>query len=396
MRVLFTCCGLSSHMFPLVPLGWALRAAGHDVHIASQPALAGQLERTGLTSVAVGRDIDMVDLFLRDREEADPQEPPANAMAVQHSGDVAGMNGAIGKAMLAARRFATVAEAMSDDLVAYGQAWQPDLVVHEPTAFAGGIVAAALGRPAVRHLWGVDLTFGLPALAAPALAPLLARHGITSGLPQPALIVDPCPPTLRFALSPSGQQMSFVPYNGTGAMPYWLLVRAKRPRVCLTVGTNVAPHGGVDVMRTVLDALGGLDVEVVVAVLAEHRSALGELPHGVRVVESLPLHLLVQTCDVAIHHAGPGTTLTCLWGGLPSLAIPHIADQFLNADQLEKSGAGAQMFVEDLTVEGIRKRVDELLTTPSYGEAARRLREEMRAQPTPAQVVPVLERLAAR
>ncbi len=37
MRILFTTFPSPSHHFPMVPLEWAARAAGHDVRVASAP-----------------------------------------------------------------------------------------------------------------------------------------------------------------------------------------------------------------------------------------------------------------------------------------------------------------------------------------------------------------------
>ena len=41
---------------PMVPLAWALRAAGHDVRVAVQPSFAATVTSAGLTAVPVGRD----------------------------------------------------------------------------------------------------------------------------------------------------------------------------------------------------------------------------------------------------------------------------------------------------------------------------------------------------
>lgn len=48
MRVLFATWAASAHLYNLVPLAWAFVAAGHEVRIASQPALASTLAATGL------------------------------------------------------------------------------------------------------------------------------------------------------------------------------------------------------------------------------------------------------------------------------------------------------------------------------------------------------------
>ncbi|MFI1169810.1 glycosyl transferase family 28, partial [Streptomyces sp. NPDC020801] len=55
MRVLFTAFAAKSHAYTQFPLAWALRTAGHEVCVASQPDLVEDITRAGLTAVPVGR-----------------------------------------------------------------------------------------------------------------------------------------------------------------------------------------------------------------------------------------------------------------------------------------------------------------------------------------------------
>src|SRR4051812_15798793 len=63
MRVLFTTWGWPSHFYPLVQLGWALGAAGHEVRVATQPGLLPAVGAAGLTPAAVGTDLDVAPLM---------------------------------------------------------------------------------------------------------------------------------------------------------------------------------------------------------------------------------------------------------------------------------------------------------------------------------------------
>ncbi|MEE2043098.1 activator-dependent family glycosyltransferase, partial [Nocardiopsis tropica] len=56
MRVLIVSQAEKTHLLGLIPQAWALRAAGHEVRAASQPALVPTIARTGLPAVSVGRD----------------------------------------------------------------------------------------------------------------------------------------------------------------------------------------------------------------------------------------------------------------------------------------------------------------------------------------------------
>ena len=56
MRVLLTTFAHNTHFYNLVPLAWALRTAGHEVRVASQPDLTEAITAAGLTAVPVGTD----------------------------------------------------------------------------------------------------------------------------------------------------------------------------------------------------------------------------------------------------------------------------------------------------------------------------------------------------
>ncbi|GHG98061.1 hypothetical protein Srubr_41770 [Streptomyces rubradiris] len=49
------------------------------------------------------------------------------------------------------------------------------------------------------------------------------------------------------------------------------------------------------------------------------------------------LSTLLTTCDAIIHHGGAGTTLASAHAGVPRLAIPHGADNRINAAMIEEN-----------------------------------------------------------
>lgn len=58
MRVLLVPLAASPHFFVQVPLVWALRAAGHEVRVASQPDLMDTVTAAGLPATPVGPRLD--------------------------------------------------------------------------------------------------------------------------------------------------------------------------------------------------------------------------------------------------------------------------------------------------------------------------------------------------
>jgi UDP:flavonoid glycosyltransferase YjiC (YdhE family) len=290
-----------------------------------------------------------------------------------------------------------VADLLADDLLAWSRTWPPDLVVYEPASLIGPLVARVLGVPAVRQLWTCDFTAPVAGFPATVESSLTDRLGTGPLWTAGDLTLDPCPPRLQVVDDLPRQPVRYVPYNGPARVPDWLADPPARPRVCVTWGTSL--HGlGPDLMRHVpgvVRALGRLDVEVVVAVLDEHRDLFTDLPPNVRAVGPVALNLLLPSCAAIVHQGGGGTLMTALTCGVPQVVIPSIADQRFNARLLAATGAGVfGPGGEDVTEEDVVTHTVEVLTDPAYRAAAAGLREEHLSRPSPAEVVEVLERLS--
>ncbi|MEU6284555.1 nucleotide disphospho-sugar-binding domain-containing protein [Streptomyces sp. NPDC047028] len=407
MRILFSTYAARPHVYPLVPTAWSAIAAGHEVRIASTPALTDAAERTGIPSVTVGRDIDAAAWYARDvfRPRKARQDEPDDAAWVRVTDQ------------LALKQF-SVAEHMVDGLLEYARAWRPDVIVHDPVTFAGPVVAQVLGIPSVSHLYGMARLLRLEIADRTGTEPnpeylrLFERHGVEPRV-DPTLWIDPCPPSLRWPgqRDIARQQIRYVPYNGPGAEPDWLLRPARRPRVCVTWGTSQQKKMGVGVIETfgrVVRAVADLDVEVLLTVGAteqDHLRHLGELPENVRPVGWVPLSMLLDGCDAIVHTGGTGVMMTAAAQGVPQVGITKIPEGRFNVDRLEAVGAGLQID-QDLFDAGredggqagsdaVREAVARILDEPGLRKGAAALRADIEAQPLPASVVPVIEGLTS-
>ncbi|HKT03944.1 MAG TPA: nucleotide disphospho-sugar-binding domain-containing protein [Rugosimonospora sp.] len=392
MKVLFTTWAWRSHYFPMVPLGWAFLAAGHEVRVASRPGLVDDITGSGLPAVAVGPDLDFQTVF---REQiGNPLERTHDATQSLSEMRRTGRLERVLRAIGVARRYA---DAMADDILAFAQTWRPDLVVFEPLNMAGPLVGKLLRVPTARHLWSADFTGGIGEIEAEVTAPLAARFGLQTLHLLGDVTVDPCPPSMQTPAPVRRELMRYVPYNGRAMAPTWVLEPPVRPRVCLTWGTQTAGIGQNDLflVSQVLGALAGLDAEIVVAVTPEQRAQLTEVPANARVLdEPLALHLWVGTCDLLIHQGGSGTTMTSLLNGVPNLVLPQIMDQVFTARQIASTGAGRYVQGSEATPGVVRDTVVEMLADRRYQQAAREVGDEMRAMPPAPSVVAALEGFA--
>ncbi|WP_017587940.1 activator-dependent family glycosyltransferase [Nocardiopsis ganjiahuensis] len=416
MRVLIATQAERTHFLGLVPVAWALRAAGHEVLVASQPALGPVVTGAGLPFAPVGRDHYFARVSrdgLADRHlDFDMAEDRDEVLTWEY------LREGYGKVVTWWWRM--VNDPMFDDLVALGRSWRPDLVVWEPSTYAAPVAAQACGAAHVRHLWSVDLFTRVRRIflrrwaeqpeadredpLADWLAGRAARHGVefSETLVQGQATIEQVPASLRVP-SPPGVDylpMRYVPYNGRAVVPDWLRTPPERPRVGLSLGTTATLRlGGYTVdVTALLEGLSELDVEVVATLPVHEQAKLGTVPGNVRLVDYVPLHALAPTCDAMVTHGGPGTVLTGLAHGVPQLLVPHarMFDIPVLSRLVEAQGAGTVLPPEQVDPDTVGAAVRTLVNEPGPARAARGLGREIAALPTPAQLADTLTALARR
>jgi UDP:flavonoid glycosyltransferase YjiC (YdhE family) len=374
MRVMFVSSPGAGHVFPMVPLAWALRAAGHEVLVATTDT--GLIaERAGLPVVDLAPDVDLD--AVRARLVRD--EPRLAEQVI---------TGRLDEVRTVAVAFARISALLADGLVAAALAWRPDLIVQSQLQGAGLVAAARLGVPLVEHGFGFARTDGMAALFRGHMAEVFDRHGVD--LPDRLAAIDVAPPSMLDG-PPNGWSMRYVPYNGGATLPAWLGTPPDRPRVAVTVGTVVPERNGLGSLRRLVDAAGQVDAEFVLALGRADPAPLGPLPANVRPVGWVPLSSLLPTCRAVVHHGGAGTTLTALACGVPQLVLPNGADRHINALAAERRATAVVSSLEEVTDLDLRS----LLTDHSIRAAAEEVRQEIDALPTPADMVSHLVRLAA-
>ncbi|MER6668439.1 nucleotide disphospho-sugar-binding domain-containing protein [Amycolatopsis japonica] len=379
MRVLFTTWAWRSHLYALAPLAWAFRAASHDVLVASQPGLVDEIAQTGLPAAGVGRDVDAAGMV---RGYLLPTTPAVTG------GPAGTEKSPVPRAM---RMLLAHTESMLDGLIELAKRWRPDIVVYETTTLAGPIAAAAIGVPAVRHLYGPDLLLRARRLLPEVLAPLAGQHGVSEFEPLGGVTVDPTPDSLQLPGDHPRIPMRYVPFNGPETLPDRLPATGGRPRICVTWGHTIA---GVAPARfllpSVAEALSELDVDVLVAVSAAQVPLLGPLPPKVRVVVDSPLNQLLPGCDLVVAHGGAGTTLTALHHGVPLLLVPQLPDHTGHANRVSACGAGEVLTAQQASPSRLREEAERCLGDSPRRAAAIRIQQEMRDSPPPAALVPEL------
>jgi len=238
---------------------------------------------------------------------------------------------------------------------------------------------------------------------AELVAPLWRKWGVTPG-PLGGMFasayLDICPPSLQSAdiaeIGPVAHPLRPVPFDAVAgeALPPWIAGLAPQPTVYVTLGTldNDAPG----ILEAAVEGLRGEPVNVVVTVGPNREpEELGPQPPNVHVERYVPQSQLLPLCDVVVAHGGSGTTLAALAHGLPLLVLPQGANQFWNAERCAALGLGIRLLPGQVDPGSVRRGVRALLEQPGYRDQARRLAGEIAAMPAPAEVVALVEGLAA-
>jgi len=368
----------------MVPLARAFEGAGHEVAFATDPGFVGHVRGLGFQAFPAG--LDMVEARKRFAEATPGLDAvaPWDGMRYVLPGLFAGVR----------------VPPMLEDLGRIIPDWRPDLLVHDSTEMAGAMAAEVVGIPHVEHSFGLLRPVETRRLSTATLAPVAERLGVPNpgvGGLKGELYLDICPPGFQLAEVadvPHVQPLRPVGFDDApdAALPTWLTPLPARPLVYVTMGTEFNKEPAV--FRAILDGLADEPYDVVVTVGATgDPDALGPRPANVRIERFIPQSRLLPYSAAFVSHGGSGATLGALRAGVPMLAIPQGADQFLNAERIVETGVGLRLMPSELSASAVRDAVRALIDDRRYVEAVAVHQASIEAMPSPEEVVPILEGL---
>jgi MGT family glycosyltransferase len=382
MRTIIAIMPASGHFNPIVPLARALEAAGHEVVVGCAASFLPAAEAVGLRGFSMGRDLQQM------MAEHSTSGPPPMAAEGARTLRLPRISGTFFKETL-------------PDILSFCQDWRPDLIIHGPFVMAAAVAADLAGIPHV--------VYGNGLIPPPEFREQVSRninearraHGLADAPDDwfhhlylsfaPPSFQRPCDsPNLRF-IRPEIEDRT-----GPETLPGWVARLPKdRPTLYVTLGTifNEAPG----VFETILEGLRDEPLNVIVTVgRSQDPARFGPQPEHIRIERYIPMSELLPHCDAVLTHGGFNTLMTALSHAMPVLVVPLGADQPFNAQRCAEVGVGEALPAADLTPEQVREAVRALLARPGYRAQAARLRDEIAALPGPAEIVPILEELAAR
>jgi UDP:flavonoid glycosyltransferase YjiC (YdhE family) len=353
MRVLLTTNRGAGHVGPILPFAHAFRRAGDDVLIAAPVSARALVRGAGLPMHTLpDPPQDEVDAVMASFPWLPREEASARMMRDVFAGIFACAS--------LPRTLRAVAE------------YQPDVVLSEPTEFAGRLAAERFGVP-FAHI-GI-MAAATEVWAEPIVAPALDEHRARLGIRHRCMEESPYLTVFPEPLEEPGTAADVLRFREPAADP-WPLPDwwgdDDRPLVYATYGSVVptmAMFG--EIFRATVDALGELPVRALFTVGTEvDPERLGPAPANVRVEPWVPQSRVMPFAAAVIGHGGAGTTRLALAAGVPSVIFPSFADQPRNAARVAELGAGIALPEGVPALAGLEDAVRRLLTEPSYRAAA--------------------------
>jgi len=354
----------------MLPLVTSLVAGGDRVVVAAAESAAGVVVGSGAEFAAVGHGEEAWFSALVQRTRGSPGDGLGPERI--HHYFLPRVFGEIG------------ADDMIDDLLALGKVLEPDVIIFETCAFAGPLLGDLLEVPTVHHYFGPLIDPEVLDLVDDAVSPLWRSFGRSSpgcaGVYRD-LTIEICPASLETYAMPSGERLFLRP----APLPAEVSSATDPPLVYATLGTQF--NRATNVFRDILAGLSEEPVNVVVTVGQDQEpSDLAPIPPNARVERYIPQATLLPKCSAVVHHGGAGTTFGCFTQGVAQVVIPQGADNFINAAMVERAGAGVTLLPEDVNAVAIRDAVTTVIRESRFGEAARRIAEEIAFMPGPDDV----------
>ena len=365
---------------PMLAIGSALLARGHDVTVVGQPSIRSRAETAGAGFVAFSGLPD----YDRGRSLEEQLELAGEAITGRGPGD---------------------------DLLAVAADAGADLVVVDCNLAGAAAAAETLACPSALLLHSmyrtfVDVWFGTYwPFMEPGINETRRAHGLDPCASWPDLfarhdrliaavpaVFDAPAPT-----PPPGSLRHFgflLPADAAPADHGPLLDEDDdRPLVLVSLSTTYQHQEAL--LGTILAALADLPVRA----LLTTGDAIGDAdltpPDNVLVRGFVPHQLVLPRTDVVLTHGGLGTIAGALGHGVPLVCTPIARDQPLNAQRVAEVGAGLDVGTAP-AAPAIASAIERVLSEPAYREAAATIAAASGESGGAAAAAADLERLASR
>ncbi|MEV6139161.1 macrolide family glycosyltransferase [Nocardia sp. NPDC051990] len=360
-----------SHVLPSLEIIRELVARGHRVTYANDPAVADLIAATGAELVPCTSELPVAD--------NDWPDDPIAAMGLFLSDAI---------------------QALPQLRAAYDHD-PADLYLYDIGAYAARALAESQNRPVLQlsptfvawdsydqdvaaHLWQLPGADAYRTKFAQWLAGCGAATtdvGAFSGRPSRAVAL------ITRAMQPHADQIdtgtvTFVGpcFNVHKGADSWSRPADADNVLLISLGSAYTRQS--ELYRRCLAAYGDLPGWHVVLQIGKYTDPqeLGDIPPNVEVHSWVAQREILEHADAFLTHAGMGGCGEGLLAGVPMIAVPQAAEQFMNADRLVELGVARRIDTPQATAETLRAALHDLVTDAEVARRSARLRADAQAE----------------
>lgn len=370
-----------SHVLPSLPLIHELVARGHRVTYANDPFVADQIKSVGAEFVPVTSTLPVADNHW-------PTDPIAASTLF------------LDDAM----------QSLPQLLASYRD--PADLYLYDIGAYAARALAEAQNRPLLQlsptfvawEGFNEDVTAHLRTLpGADAYRATFARWLAECGATTKDVDDFSGPPVRALALIPRAMQpnadrvdtdtVTFVgPCFDTRAdSDSWARPETSDRILLISLGSAYTRQPAF--YRHCISAFGDLPGWHVVLQIGKYvdPDELRPLPPNIETHSWVPQRAILEQADAFVTHAGMGSCGEGLHAGVPMIATPQAAEQFMNADRLVELGVAHRVDTADATPESLRSALLDLMSDAERVARSRQLQARAQAEGGTRQAADLVE-----
>lgn len=156
--------------------------------------------------------------------------------------------------------------------------------------------------------------------------------------------------------------------------------KGSRPVIYISLGTIV--RGASGFFRKCIEAFRDEDVDVIISAGVKFDvRKLKDVPENIHIYPSVPQVEVLHMADVFVTHGGMNSISESLAAEVPMVVIPFASDQPVNADSVERLGAGRRLEYAAVTADSLKQAVLSVMKDEEIRNNLAQIRNEISQAP---------------
>ena len=163
--------------------------------------------------------------------------------------------------------------------------------------------------------------------------------------------------------------------------------------IYVSLGTAFPNKQGFAFYEDIIKALGNTEHKVLISAPMGKAKELSDkdVPKNIILKSWVPQMKVLDHCKLFISHVGAGSITEAIYKGVPVMAVPNFADQFINAKVLET--LNLVKWLKDKTPDGVRNLTEEILADKEIKANCQKHRDLINPEKSKERFVEIIQSL---